>query len=272
MRASQAASTLPTSRIRAPRIALWAFCIPTGILIAACAKEDRLTGGYDDVENPALTLSLQDPQGSAFSQGEIKVYARYQNPTLDTLPLLVRAPSASGQTVLHDSELVAAMRVARDRGISWPNPDSVEFNVVSKSGPGEAFAGDFILARDAVGSIFRFRQRKDATTILHADAKGNLPVSLPMGPPVLGLKGSVGTRGLELGLNSIFIAGSPYWTLVAADGSFTMARMAKGRYQVKAMSTDGKIYAAADTLLADSAAAPFSPSDWSEADLIWIER
>lgn len=242
-----------------------------GMLIVACA-DDKVAGGYDDVENPALTLSLLDPQGGAFGRGEIKVYARYQNPTLDTLPLLVRAPSASGQAVLHDSDLVAAMRVARDRGVSWPTPDTVEFNIVSKADAAEAFAGDFTLERAGIGSIYRFRERKDGSIVLHADPKGNLPVSLLMGPPVLGLKGNVGARGLELSLKSVFVAGSPYWALVAADGSFTLTRMAKGRYQVKAMSTDDKVYSAADTLVADPAAPPFAPADWSEADLIWIER
>jgi hypothetical protein len=249
------------------------FLIPILILIVACSDNGKLAGGYDDVENPALTLSLKDPQGKPYGAGgsEVKVYARFQNPVLDTVPVLTLAPSGAGTVRLDDTVLVAAMRLARARGIPWPTTDTVEFNIVGSAPTAEAYSGNFVLSKSA-GTVYGFRQRVDAATVLQADRKGTLSVTLSMGAPILGFHGSIGTRGMDLGLKSLFIPGSPYFAQIASDGSFTLARLGSGKYEVKAMSDDGKVYSAADTLNTDRIDSGYTASEWSEADIIWVKQ
>jgi hypothetical protein len=237
------------------------------LFLFSCSQE-RVAGGYDDVENPALTLALKDPQGNAFGSGEVKVYARFQNPALDTLPLVNQLTSANGTLTLSDSTLVAAMAKARDRGVPWPTADSIEFNIVSKTASAEAFTGNFILAR-TLGTTYRFRQKMEGTTVRYPDAKGLLTAAPTMKPPVLNLQGNVGPIGQEVMLVTLIIPGSPYLAPIADDGSFTIARIAAGRYDLKGMSSDGKVYGAENLLDTDSS---YSAANWSEVDLIWIEK
>ncbi len=234
-------------------------------LILACS--DRLAGGYDDVENPALALALKDNQGQAIAVGEVRVYARYQNPTSDSLPLLVRATSTGDTLTLSDTAMNAAIAEAKLRGMTWPNPDVFEFNVVGRSSSHEAFTVGFQVVREK--TKLRFQQWLNANILRDADRRGRLNVGLNLKAAVLNYQGKIGDQGRELGLKSIFVAGSPYQAATRADGSFTMARIGSGQYEIKAMSQDGKVYSAENALNTDSS---YTGENWSEADVIWIEQ
>jgi hypothetical protein len=253
--------------------AIWAlgafFCIH-------CADRDQVAGGYDDVENPAIQVSLLDTLGHPYGAGEMRVYARYQNPTKDSLPLLEQSITAGASALIRDSALLAAMAKAQGRGTPWPSQDTVEFNL-TVSAPavkaagietpgGEAFLGDFLLVKGTDG-VHRFL-RRSAGGLLHADSKGVLAAAPVLTRPVLGQHGGIGERGKQLSLQSVFIPGSPYSAKIAEDGSFGFARMARGKYDVKAVSLDAKIYTAQDSLATGT---EYLPSDWSEADILWIE-
>ena len=73
----------------------------------------------------------------------------------------------------------------------------------------------------------------------------------------------------DVGLKRVFIPGSPYRAEIAGDGSFSLARLAAGRYEVKAVAADDKIYSALDSL---SAGTEYPGSDWTEAEIIWVEK
>jgi hypothetical protein len=231
------------------------------------ATKPDLTGGSDDVENPAITVALRDTQGNAFGSGEVRVYARFQNPTLDTAPLLTQTVVAGTNITITDSMVLKAMQVAASKGISWPSLDTVEFNIVGRSPLTEAFVGNFFLARKGA-TKYRFHQRMLADTVRNAFSDGTLPVTLAMKSPVLDFQGKLGLNAFGLGLKSVFVAGSPYWAAVT-DSTFTLTRMAVGRYSLKAMSLDGKVYEAANPLNTDSA---YTAENWAEGDLIWIEQ
>jgi hypothetical protein len=231
------------------------------------ATKPDFTGGSDDVENPAITVALRDPQGNAFGSGEVKIYARFQNPTLDTTPLLTQSVAAGTKFTLTDSMVLKAMQVAALKGVSWPSLDTVEFNILGRSPVAEAFIGNFFLARKGA-TKYHFHQRMQADTVRNAFSDGTLPVTLAMKSPVVGLQGKLGVNAFGLGLKSVFVAGSPYWAAVT-DSTFTLARIAVGRYPLKAMSLDGKVYEAANPLNTDSA---YTAENWAEGDLIWIEQ
>lgn len=231
------------------------------LLLGACLDE-KVAGGTDEVENPALTAVLADGQGMAAS-GSVQVYARYQNPLKDAAPILSLA--ADGKAKITDSMLLLAMNAAKTRGIPWKNPDTVAFSLVGTNTTLEGFRGSYLLARPA-GGAYRFRRVQPGEEA-YPDGKGSLSTAITMLPPALDYKGKVGPRGLELGLKSVFVPGSPYAAQVEADGSFAFARLAQGHYEVKAMDKDAKVYSSFDTL---NTAAEFAPSDWTEADIIWL--
>src|SRR5690606_4619337 len=199
------------------------------------------------------------------------VYARQQIPLRDPAPLLALTVPFGGAVSISDSSLLQAMAAAEARGVHWSNRDSVEFNLVASDIPGEspsgeAYEGGFLLVRVG-GAGYQF-SRKVGGQIRYPDAKGVLASAPALAAPVMEMRGQVGAGGRELGLKSVFVPGSPYRAEIAGDGTFTLARMASGRYELNALSADEKIYTAADSLVTGS---EYSASDWSEAELIWIE-
>lgn len=237
-------------------LALAALALP----LAACF-DDRVAGGTDEVENPAFTVSLYD--GSGRVAGEARIFARFQNPVKHAAPLLT-LPAAGQGAVVTPKSLLAAMDSAAAAGVPWPHRDTVRFNVLGSHGTGEGFAADFLLIRTASDTGF---------TRVGDEPSGHrgkyvLAYTMPLQAAVTAYRGSVGTRGKELGLATVFVPGSPYQAPVAADGRFTVARMASGRYDVKALDKDGKVWSAQDSLSTD---VPFAPADWSEGDIIWVD-
>lgn len=233
-----------------------------GALLTACG-EGRLSGGYDDVENPAILVALSDASGKVPSAGALRLYARYQNPLLDSLPLLEVAGNGDS-LVVEDSAVRAAFARAQSLGIPSPGKDTLEFNLIAAAEGGESFLGGYALIKRTEGWGFI---RRVGNEVDYPDAKGVLARTHRLAPPVMGQTGSVGAKGVELGLKSVFIPGSPYGALLAGDGTFGMARIARGRFELKSVSSDEKVYTAADSL---EAGAGYTASDWAEADIIWV--
>jgi hypothetical protein len=233
------------------------------LLLAAC-----VLGGVDDVPNPSavpepsVTVSLADGAGNP-AGGTLNLYARYQNPFKDSVPLF-SLPVTGDTARLEDTLVAAAFARAQGRGTPTASADTLEFNLLATSPAGEAFLGGYALIRRQDGWAF---MRRAEGRVWNPDGKSNLRTEARMPAPVLGQRGRIGARGLELGLRSVFIPGSPYKAALEPDGSFTLARMAAGQYELKAISADEKIYGAADSLRAGT---EYQGTDWAEADVIWV--
>jgi len=243
-------------------------------LLWACSGDDRLGGGYDNVENPALALTFQNKTGSTINKGGVKIFARYQNPITHANPILTTSISSATPSLFkfHDTDLVKAITNAKLAGITWPNADSIEFNALYESDGSETletFSSDFLLVKVNGGKLYQFQQFKNSSTTLYPDSKHLLTLTLPTDAPVLHLKGSIGTKGLDLSLTQVFVSGSPYWSKIDSSGVFTIDRIAKGKFLLKALSADKKVYTASDSLNSESTA-PYNPANWSEADIICI--
>lgn len=233
-----------------------------GILACACGF-GCMAGGTDDVENPSLQVSATDAAGKPYGSAVLNAYARYQNPFTDSLPIL--SVAADGKPApIPDTAVISAFARAHERGTPTPAADTLEFNLVAAAPGGEAFLGGFALIKRPTGWGF---VRKTGGIIAYPDGRGVLPAEARLTAPIAGQHGNVGAKGMELGLKRVFVPGSPYAAQLASDGSFALAHIAAGRYELKAVSADDKIYTAADSLTAGS---DFSASDWAEADVIWV--
>ena len=255
--------------VRTPARAMPLPWVAAGLAVAVLGGSlggcfgDTATGGTDEVENPALTATLRDADGAAVA-GTVQVYARFQNPLRDSLAMLDRAVGADGAEITSE-DLLAGMDSSAKAGVPWTNRDSVAFNLVGTSGGKETFQAEYLLVKEASGN-YAFKRLHPAEG---GDplSQGSLSTQLPLQRAVSGYAGSVGARGRELGLQTLFVPGSPYKAPIRGDGTFTIARIASGRYDVKAVDGDGKVYASLDSL---STGAAFAPEDWSEADVIWV--
>lgn len=241
--------------------------IPAGLafiaLILASCLDGRVEGGTDEVENPALAAALLDGTGRPVA-GSIRVFARTQNPARDSLPVLELSAGSAGLRLPADT-LYAAMESASEKGVPWGNRDSIAFNLVATASSLEAFRAGFQLSRDA-GGMFEFRRLSSPGSGDYYSGR-TFHTRVPLAPAATGYAGSVGPRGMALGLRILYIPGSPYKADIADDGSFVLARIAAGRYDVKALDAGGKVYAASDSLGTDEG---FAPAEWSEADIIWL--
>jgi hypothetical protein len=233
----------------------------TPILLGAC--DGRLAGGHDDVDNPAISVSILDTAGNAYGAAEINLYARYQNPFNDSLPLL-SIPSSGDPVNVPDTLVQSAFARAQTRGTPSPAADTLEFNLIARAPGGEAYLGGYALIRYFSGWGFI---RRTEGFIIYGDAKGVLASGVRLSAPILGQRGQIGPKGMELGLKRVFVPGSPYAAILSADGSFTFGHIAIGRYELKAIAADEKVYTAADSLVPGS---DYTSSDWSEADVIWV--
>jgi hypothetical protein len=234
------------------------------VFLCADCGDGPVAGGHDSVENPSVSVSLLDSAGKPYGAASVSVYARYQNPFKDSLPLLSIAGSGDSAVKVTDTALQSAFTRAKTRGTPSPSADTLEFNLLASAPGGEAFSGGYALIHTLTGWTFI---RRTGSDIAYGNAKGILAGSARMQAPILGQRGQIGSKGLELGLKRVFVPGSPYAALLSADGSFTLDRIAVGRYELKAVAADDKVYTAADSLTAGS---DYSASDWAEAEVIWV--
>lgn len=231
--------------------------------LAACGT--KLAGGYDDVENPAIQATLVDNSGNPYGAATLRVFARYHNPWKDSLPLLSVAIPAAATAELHDTVFLNAFAAAKARGNTFPGKDTLEFNLTASAPEGEAFMGGYQLINRPAGWQFL---RRTARGFDYPDSKGKLAARPVLAKPLSLPKGNVGGRGMELGLKRVFIPGSAWKSPVTSDGSFSLDRLAEGKYGLKGVGLDDRIWSAGDSLTAGS---DYPGSDWSEADLIWVD-
>ena len=226
------------------------------VLLGFCGR-DRMAGGTDEVQNPALQMGLVDAAGHLHRQGKLRIYSRLQNPLHDSLPILTQTVDSIRPTRIEAARLYAAMDSAQKRGLPWDNRDTLEFNIVAASPGAEALGQGFLLVRQAGGAL-GFR-RLWPWGIQNPDSLGVLAETLQVAPPVLAFQGQVGPQGSALAIQGVFIPGTPYQAGVGLDGAFTLTRLARGRFELHAMTPDLRTYRSQDTLNTDSA---FTARNW----------
>jgi len=225
-------------------------------------------GGSDGVENPKFEVEMRSQDGAAPLAGRIAVYVKDQNPMRDSVPLLEMTVPANGKAAFTPQQVDAAI-AAKLKALclcASPaiGPDTLlEFNLVAVSGSREALAGKYGYRRAANRAGFADLSAVEADKA----GFGSITQSLRLGNAVTDYPGKVGGRGLTLGIDYLFVRGSPYKTEITGN-AFAFPRLSTGIFEVVGVDRDSSAYfRSLDSL--DTGAPEFSARDWE--GIIFLE-
>ena len=212
-------------------------------------------GGSDGVENPKLEMDFKAEDGSFPAAGRVSLYGKNLNPVTDSTPILVKVFSGKAQVSFTPEEIDGAIRTRLSLNSTALKDTLLEFNVVAVSGDREVF-------------VEGFKYRRQGSRVGFARVVGNSetafgPLHDTFGLPnaIHNFSGRIGMQGSVLGIDYIFILGSPYHSRIRGDSSFTLARMSAGTYGLVGADQDSsKYFASSDSLsTADTA---YSAKAW----------
>lgn len=231
-------------------------------LLTACL------GGSDGVENPKMELRFA-PGNSQASAGQVRLYSKYRNPARDSLPLLAKSFSGSGAVSFTSEEMDKAIaRELRLRGVVPKDgrADTVlAFNVVASTPDREALVAGFRYLRQ--GSRAGFARVVAPDTSVAQGAFKGLSETYPLPLAVLDFKGRLGKAGAELGIDYVFIPGSPYLSTVDANRDLAFQRLPQGIFGLVGADQDSSLYfSAADSL--NTADTAFVAKSWDPITFI----
>lgn len=230
------------------------------VLLSAIAVLSGCLGGSDGVENPKMELELgfRPDDGSAAS-GRVSLYGKNLNPVEDSTPILAKDFSGGSSVSFTPEEMDAALRqvMARNgKDTSSLKDTTLHFNVVAAAGDKEAFVGGFSYRR--AGKTAGFADL-DA---FKSGKFGAFKKTYGLRKAVKGFHGRLGIQGISLGIDYIFIPGSPYHASVKKDSSFTMAQMSEGTYGLIGADKDSALlFESTDSLSTTDTA--YSAKAWS---------
>ncbi|MDB5104991.1 MAG: hypothetical protein JWP91_2680 [Fibrobacteres bacterium] len=219
-------------------------------------------GGSDGVENPKMDMKMElgfAPEDGQPLSGRVSLYGKALNPVEDSVPLLSKDFASGTPVSFTPEEMDAALKLSLSRhgkDTSSLRDTTVHFNVVAASGDREAFIGGFRYRR--LGGTAGFAKAEGSDP----GAFGKLVKTYGLKKAVKAFSGRLGFQGISLGIDYIFIPGSPYHASIKKDSSFTVARMSEGMYNIVGADSDSALlYESTDTLsTADSA---YSAKAWS---------
>lgn len=215
------------------------------LLLSVAAILSGCLGGSDGVENPKMELDFRPSDGSA-AAGRVSLYGMNMNPAVDSTPILSKEFSGGTYVIFTPEEMDAAVNkmVAGQGGdTSGLRDTTLHFNVVASAGDREAFVGGFSYRRAGDAAGF---SKSEGTSQTRYGAIRN---SFKLPKAVKAFRGRLGIYGIGLGIDYVFIPGSPYHAAIKKDSSFTMAQMSEGSYTVFGADSDSALlYETTDTL------------------------
>lgn len=234
--------------------------IPYWLSLGAAAILAGCLGGSDGVENPKFDLELHGEDGSALS-GRVSLYGGNLNPAVDATPLLAK-DFTGGAASFTPEEMDAALNKAlalQGKDTSSAKDTTLRFNVVAVSGDKEAFLGGFGYRR--AGKTAGFGREEGGKLGFGAYKKRfGVRKAVPF-------SGRIGKAGALLGIDYVFIPGSPYHSAIAKDSTFNLAKMSQGSYSILGIDKDSAlIFKSNDTL--STADTTYSAKDWGTITFI----
>lgn len=237
-----------------PRMFLRLQSIPY-LALAASALLAGCLGGSDGVENPKFNLELHGEDGAALS-GRVSLYGGNQDPAENAAPLLAK-DFAAGSAEFSPEEIDAALdkaMAAQGKDTSGIKDTTLHFNVVAASGDKEAFLGGFAYRR--TGKTVGFGRGASGKYSFGRVYKQRFGV-----PKAVPFQGRIAGGGALLGIDYVFIPGSPYHSAVAKDSTFKVAKMGQGSYNIYGVDKDSALFFKSNDTLSTADTA-YSAKDW----------
>jgi hypothetical protein len=234
------------------------------VLLSVVSILSGCLGGSDGVENPKMELDFQPSEGAAVP-GRVSLYGKNLNPAEDDTPILAKDMPADGIVSFSPEEMDAAVRriLARNgKDTSALKDTTLNFNVVATAGDKEAFVSGFSYRRaGAVAGFAKIEGSKPGPF-------GSFKSRFRLPKAVKGFSGRMGIYGIGLGIDYIFIPGSPYHADIdRKDSSFTVPQMGEGSYSVIGADKDSaQLFESTDTLNTTDTA--YSAKTWSTITFI----
>jgi hypothetical protein len=211
-------------------------------------------GGSDGVENPKLTLDYRVDDGAAATAVRVSLYEKHRDPVIDSAPL-ARKTFADGKAEWTPEALDSALGGARDT--------TLDFNAVAVSGDREAFSAGYRYKRKGDRAGF---SRLPAEAGPEEGGYGSVSETLALPKAVSGFIGKLGGQGAALGLDYVFIPGSPYHGPVA-ERMFLLPRLSPGVFDLVGADQDSaKFFRSADSL--NTADTAFTAKTWGEITFV----
>ncbi len=212
-------------------------------MLGATALFVGCMGGSDGVENPKMSLEFRPDGGGAVS-GRLSMYGANLNPAVDSAPMLAKDFTAGNVEVTSDEVETALNKSLAGHGkdTTAHKDTTLYFNLVATSGDMEAFVGGFALRR--AGKTVAFSRTENGIQGAFASKYAKRFLL----PKAVKFTGHVGVNGAILGLDYIFIPGSPYHSAIK-DSGFSMSKMSPGSYGIIGADKDSsKYYESPDSL------------------------
>lgn len=224
------------------------FLVP-GSFLSGCL------GGSDGVENPKLDMAFRAEDGTFPAAGRVSLYGKNLNPVTDSTPILAKDFSEFAQVSFTPEEIDGAIRTRLSLNSTALMDTTLEFNLVAVSGDREAFLEGFEYRRQGVKVGF-------ARVVGTGDPGfGTVRDTYGLTKAIRNFSGRIGLQGAVLGIDYIFIPGSPYHSRIDRDSTFTLPRMSAGTYGLVGADQDSsKYFASSDSL--STANTDYSAKAW----------
>lgn len=218
-----------------------------------CAAFFGCLGGSDGVENPKLTLDVKRDDGTSLAYADVSLFPKDRDPVKDSVPLLERT-FLQGKVELTPASMDSVLGTK----------DTVlDFNVVALSDDREALSLGYRYTRAGNRAGF---SRVPAVAGAQGGGYGSVTETLLLPQAVQGFAGRIGGQGAALGLDYVFIPGSPYHGSVADQG-FLLPRLAPGVFGLVGVDRDSaKAFLSADSL--NTADTAFTAKAWGEITFV----
>jgi hypothetical protein len=214
-------------------LAAAAITFPLALALVQTACSGNTTG----VDNPGFTeipIHFRDTEGSpTVVQGEIEIYATEQNPALYPDPVL-RLPVQN-----RSFATLAVEDFGRIQGDSSGKGDSLlRFNLLFR---GATQAG--VTQTGVFASGFVYDKRRKSFKVENAGQP-----HLELSPqPLMPFSARMRRETVHGDLGRVYLPGTPFQATLV-DSFFVFARMPEGRYVMRLLNADGKIFAVRESV------------------------
>jgi hypothetical protein len=211
-------------------------------------------------DNPGIELAFAGRGPEENNYYDLQVYPLEHNPYVDSLHLYGIRFRYEPSWFVHGEEILYAFQ-GDER---YTGDTSFAFNLLVTNGETETVQGQYRITLEE--EILAKLERIDSSGAVMRDEDGILHDTMDLERPVYNYRGNIGDSGMALGINRMFLPGTPYLADVDNAGDFTLAKLARGVYRVRGLTASGQLFDLPDKL---NTSDTFTASDWRKPDILY---